>query len=285
MFNFLFPKKKLFTYVIFSFLLKLNKEYEGLNVKFGINQYSDISDSKFSESITNIEKKSNRYGSEKRKFKKPIGSLPSFIDWRTRKNTVGEVRNQGLNGCGWAYAAAGVVQSAYSFKTFDLIQPSEDEICNISSTKSLESGLEWMKTFGVPLENSKEKISICEITEISIDSATDLQRAVVQNGPVTVTFKVGTALRHYKSGVFNISDCENIGTFVSSSLANFQRMETLQIGWHASVLIGYGKEYGLEHWIVKNSWGKTFGDRGYFKFARGVNLCYFEANSAFSVQV
>ena len=42
---------------------------------------------------------------------------------------------------------------------------------------------------------------------------------------------------------------------------------------HAVVIVGYGTENDVDYWIVKNSWGKWWGDRGYFKIRRGVHMC------------
>jgi hypothetical protein len=51
-----------------------------------------------------------------------------------------------------------------------------------------------------------------------------------------------------------------------------------QLGGHACEIVGWGKEGNKEYWIIKNSWGTDWGDKGYFRMIRGINNCQIEEN-------
>ena len=42
---------------------------------------------------------------------------------------------------------------------------------------------------------------------------------------------------------------------------------------HAMTVVGYGTENGVDYWLVKNSWGTDWGEGGFMKIKRGVNMC------------
>ena len=45
------------------------------------------------------------------------------------------------------------------------------------------------------------------------------------------------------------------------------------------LLVGYGTENGQDYWIVKNSWGTSWGENGFFRIVRGEDECAIESIS------
>lgn len=81
----------------------------------------------------------------------------------------------------------------------------------------------------------------------------DLMKAVASIGPISVAIVVTDKFIGYHSGVFYDATC--IGKKLS----------------HAVLVVGYGTENGHDYWLVKNSWGTGWGEKGYVKMARNMN--------------
>lgn len=54
---------------------------------------------------------------------------------------------------------------------------------------------------------------------------------------------------------------------------------------HAVIIVGFGKDEpsGKDFWIVRNSWGSTWGTDGYFLIRRGVNRCNIEKYTGYFI--
>lgn len=84
-------------------------------------------------------------------------------------------------------------------------------------------------------------------------SAYQLKAAVAQ-GPVSVAIEADqTVFQSYTTGVITSSSC---GTQLD----------------HGVLAVGYGTESGQDYFLVKNSWGASWGDNGYVKIGTN-NIC------------
>lgn len=102
----------------------------------------------------------------------------------------------------------------------------------------------------------------------------DMMKEIYENGPIVIGFQVNMGMLHYSSGVFLQTDFD-------------QDIKTLN-PWeetnHAVVVVGWGTSpKGTKYWTVKNSWGKNWGDKGYFYVQRGTDEMAFESMAVAAV--
>jgi len=85
----------------------------------------------------------------------------------------------------------------------------------------------------------------------------EMKRELYCNGPFTVVYAVH----------------ENFGILTNGV---YDHIEGDKTGGHAGTVVGYGTLNGVEYWEILNSWGSGWGDDGYIKIKRGVNLAAIE---------
>lgn len=91
-------------------------------------------------------------------------------------------------------------------------------------------------------------VSVTNINSVAPKSQ-DALLAAIALGPVAVTVQADQdVFQRYESGILNSEDC---GTNIN----------------HAITAVGYGVEDGVTYYIVRNSWGTSWGDNGYIKIA------------------
>lgn len=196
--------------------------------------------------------------------------LPRQVDWE-KAGKVQVVKDQ--KGCGscWAFSAVGALESAYALKTGELLSLSEQELvdCSLSYGNEgcnggymhwafdyvMENGLNTEADYGyygirLPChkKTSKQRYSVKKCVKVGL-TTNDLTSALADR-PVAAGFLVNWDFWLYETGIFNPSSCEGDPN-------------------HGILITGYSLDDEIPHYRIKNSWGKRWGESGYFRMAIG----------------
>ena len=209
--------------------------------------------------------------------------IPDNYDWRDL-GIVSPVKNQLRCGSCWTFSTTGALEAHWSLYKHTNVLLSEQQLIDCAGdfdNHGCNGGLpshafEYLKyNGGIQGEDSypyqaadgqcrfiKDKV-IANVpngsVNITANDETALVDAIYHKGPVSVAFEVVDDFRFYKNGVYTSSECKNGPEDVN----------------HAVLTVGYGfdVESSKHFYIVKNSWSTTWGDQGYFKIERDVNMC------------
>lgn len=202
--------------------------------------------------------------------------VPPSIDWR-KKGAVTSVKDQGQCGSCWAFSTVVAVEGINQIKTKKLVSLSEQELidCDTSQNQGCNGGLmdlafEFIQKNGglttednypyTATDGSCDKKKLNSPTKVTIDGHEDVPEndedallKAVANQPVSVAIDAGGQdFQFYSEGVFT-GEC---GTELN----------------HGVAAVGYGTTLdGTKYWIVKNSWGEEWGEKGYIRMQRGVS--------------
>ena len=205
------------------------------------------------------------------------------VDWRT-KGAVTPVKNQGSCGSCWAFSSTGALEGSNFIKTGKLLSFAEQQLVDCATQAAgygnygCGGGLQqyafhYYQYYEAEVEanypyTAKDgtcKYSAADISGVNVASYqfadadnADQMKAAVAKQPVSVSIEADRAVfQQYTSGIFDSTSC---GTNLD----------------HATLVVGYGSENGTEYWIMKNSWGTSWGEEGYMRLAMqstGEGIC------------
>ncbi|KAH9524482.1 hypothetical protein Btru_054690 [Bulinus truncatus] len=244
--------------------------------RMGENEYTDMTNEEFRHVMNGLKLTNQTYRNNHVQFVPTAMDLPSEVDWRT-KGYITDVKNQ--LGCGscWAFSSTGALEGQLFKKTKKLISLSEQNLVDCTkdygnfgcSGGYMTNAFKYIKeNKGIDTEQGYPYVGIDEpcrfkrdvvggedtgSVDIKSGSEEALQQAAVEIGPISVAIDADhDSFQFYKSGVYYEPECNNGPSDLD----------------HAVLVVGYGTEDGQDYWLIKNSWGTSWGEKGYFKLAR-----------------
>jgi hypothetical protein len=208
------------------------------------------------------------------------GLVDASVNW-VDNGGVTPVKNQGQCGSCWSFSTTGALEGAYFVKYGTLVSFSEqqlvdcDKIRNGGSDNGCNGGLmdnafSWIsKNDGLCTEDDYPYISgttkargdcsssctnvkgsaVSKFVDVPASSDEQMMLALMKH-PVAVAIQADErAFQLYSSGVLKGS----CGTGLD----------------HGVLAVGYGSDQEGDYYIVKNSWGETWGENGYIRLGRG----------------
>ncbi|KAI4296907.1 hypothetical protein L6164_036826 [Bauhinia variegata] len=211
-----------------------NKSY-----KLALNQFADLTAEEFIALYTGFKISSLPRSSKKAIFRPlSLDDVPESMDWR-KKGVVTPIKNQGQCGSCWVFSAVAAVEGITKIKTGKLPSLSEQQLVDCARHGSNRAAVVvgWITEIEV---KAPQAARISGFEDVPANSEEQLLQAVI-NQPVSVAISVDTDFHMYGGGVFTG------GCGISLN--------------HAVTTIGYGTSIdGTKYWLVKNSWGESWGD-------------------------
>ena len=258
-------------YQVFNENMRLAAEFNQMDdeAEYGMTPVSD----RFPEELTSKIPLPERTEVGAEPTAEEVAALPTSFDAR-KKKWVPAIRNQGQCGSCWAFATIGVLSINYAKKhkkTPPVLSEQQLVDCGKENMHGCNGGwplgaAEYAKK-GLMLNSAypyKARKGTCKFNSKKIKTKTAtcgyvgktdnaMKTAVNSYGSILVIISA-KKLYSYKKGIMSASGCP-AGTD------------------HAIVIIGWGKSGSTKYWIIRNSWGTSWGEKGYFRLALGKNSC------------
>eukprot|EP01010_Urceolus_cornutus_P000587 NODE_1106_length_1103_cov_710.200190_g700_i1.p2 GENE.NODE_1106_length_1103_cov_710.200190_g700_i1~~NODE_1106_length_1103_cov_710.200190_g700_i1.p2 ORF type:complete len:330 (-),score=112.90 NODE_1106_length_1103_cov_710.200190_g700_i1:112-1050(-) len=250
----------------------LNKEDAG--AQYGVNEFSDMCEEEFAAKFLGVAPVAAKL---ERNSPVPVGyGTDAAFDWR-EKGAVQAVKNQRSCGSCWAFSAVGAMEGADFLANGKLLSLSEQELVSCGTTAGygcqggwMDRAIKWVISNGgidseadYPYTSGGGQTGSCNLAKKKIHVAkfskliqpgtneTAYPAYLEKHGPLSIGVDASSWSQYLKG----------IKTTCSYSRVN-----------HGVLLVGWGSSPS-NYWIIKNSWGTSWGESGFIRVQRGNNCC------------
>lgn len=260
-----------------------NRLEEG-TAHYGLTEFSDLSPSEFERHYLGLKKDLSEHKEEVKPIKVgPVHEpLPDLYDWRT-KGAVTDVKNQGSCGSCWAFSVTGNVEGQWFLSRNKLLSLSEQELVDCDKVDhgcrggymgqglkaviemgglETESDYPYKGVDGMCKFNKTESQARVQSFVGLPQNETELAYWLMKHGPVSIGINAN-AMQFYFGGISHPWKFLCSPTDID----------------HGVLLVGFGvdkrsfRQKPVPYWIIKNSWGKYWGEKGYYRVYRGDGTC------------
>ena len=260
---------------------------ENPSYQTGITKFSDLTPQEFKRTYLNLNYDAMAMANFNPTVVTVTNAAPDSWDWRD-KGRVSPVKDQGSCGSCWAFSTVANLEGLYYAGKGVMKTLSEQMLVDCDTSDSgcngglMEYTFTWLKNNGGIMtdtdypykgykqacKSDKSKYVDMKVTgykKLGKSSSTwspvdedEIKEFLYETGPLAVALNANP-LQTYSSGVLDKTSAQ-----CPTSGMN-----------HAVTMVGYGYDSSskLDYWLVKNSWGKSWGENGYFRIRRGNGTC------------
>ena len=260
---------------------------ENASYRTGITKFSDLTQQEFARTYLNLNYDAMAMANFDPTIVTVTNAAPSAYDWRDY-GRVSAVKDQGSCGSCWAFSTVANLEGLYYAGKKVMKTLSEQMLVDCDTSDSgcngglMEYTFTWLKNNGgimtdtdYPYKGTKQAcksdkskyvdMKVTGYKKLGSSSSTwspvdedEIKEFLYATGPLAVALNANP-LQTYSSGVLDKTSAQ-----CPTSGMN-----------HAVTMVGYGydSKSGLDYWLVKNSWGKSWGESGYFRIRRGNGTC------------
>uniref|UniRef100_K3W9N3 Uncharacterized protein n=1 Tax=Globisporangium ultimum (strain ATCC 200006 / CBS 805.95 / DAOM BR144) TaxID=431595 RepID=K3W9N3_GLOUD len=263
--------------------------------ELGVNHLADLTNEEYKQMLGYKRSQKPRKALSTFKAPQSMEGVPASWDWREH-DVVTPVKNQGQCGSCWAFSAVAAMESAYALSTGKLESLSEQELvdCVLGGIDTCNHGGEMHDGFEEIITNHKGKIEresdykytatskgLCKADDskaighftgyanVTQGDEAALQAAIATKGVQSVAIDASSfTFQLYRHGVYSWPLCANGPDQLD----------------HGVSAVGYGVYKQKDFWLVKNSWGESWGMKGYIMMSRNKkNQCGIATDASYPI--